>query len=111
MGFVRELSNFVRVQNIVFVYQIVYAYKTIFYMLKSVLYEDTYTTILHVYKMCVPNKNVLYMYTQFVYAYEMFCMSTKCCVLIQGSVICVHHILFAYTHFYMSTISYVRVHS
>ena len=48
MGFVRVLNNFVRVQNILYVYQIVYAYKTIFYMLKGVLYEDTYTTILHV---------------------------------------------------------------
>ena len=28
-------------------------------------------------KMCVPIKNVLYMYTKFVYVYEMFCMSTK----------------------------------
>ena len=95
MGFVRVLKNFVRVQNILYVYQIVYVCKTIFYMLKSILYEDTCTTILHVYKMCVPITNVLYMYTKFVYAYEMFCTSTKCCVLIQGSVICVHHILFA----------------
>ena len=83
MGFVRVLNNFVRVQNILYVYQIEYSYKTIFYTLKSVLYEDTYTTILHVYKMCVPIKNVLYMYTKFVYAYEMFCMSAKYCVLIQ----------------------------
>ena len=48
MGFVCVLNNFVRVHNILYVYQIVYAYKTILYMLKSVLYEDTYTTILHV---------------------------------------------------------------
>ena len=34
--------------------------------------------------MCVPIKNVLYMYTKFVYVYEMFCTSTKCCVLICG---------------------------
>ena len=99
MGFVRVLNNFIRIQPILYVYQIVYTYKTIFYMLKSVLYEDTYTTILHVYKMCVPIKNVLYMYTKFVYAYQMFCTSTKCCVLIQGSVICIHHILFAYKKF------------
>ena len=48
MGFVRVLNNFVRVQNILYVCQIVYVYKTIFDMLKGVLYEDTYTTILHV---------------------------------------------------------------
>ena len=48
MGFVRVLNNFVRVQNMLYVYQIVYAYKAIFYMLKGVLYADTYTTMLHV---------------------------------------------------------------
>ena len=59
------------------------------------LNEDTYTTILHVYKRCAPIKNVLYI--KFVYAYQIFYMSIKCCVLIQWSVvICVYHILLTY---------------
>ena len=96
MGFVHVLNNFFRVQNILYVYQILYAYKTLFYMQKCVLNENTYTTILHMYKTCVPIKNVLSMCRKFVYAYQIFCMSTKCCVLIQPSVICVLNALCVY---------------
>ena len=96
MGFVRVLNNFVRVQTILYVYQIVYAYKTIFYMLKSVLYEDTYTTILHVYDMCVPIKNVLYMYTKFVYAYQMLCAHTRECYMRTSYFICVQKVFCVY---------------
>ena len=52
MGFVHILNNFFRVHIILYMYQILYAYKTPFLHVKGVLNEDTYTTILHVYKRC-----------------------------------------------------------
>ena len=102
IGFVHIINYLFRVENILYVYKILYAYKTLLYMYKYVLYW----TRTKQYCMCTKRVESVKMffitYKKSVYAYQMFYMRTK-------GFVCIQMVLYAYNMFYTPTKSVVHV--
>ena len=93
------LNIFWRVQNIVYVYNILYGVQNLFVHVKRCLYVETYTTILHAYnKICTNYKRTerLCMRSKYFVCVQMLCghargfyLRTTCCI-------CEQHVLYGH---------------